>query len=52
MPKDDSSYKPPNKRNTNTDNKRHLFVTFFAICSCYQDSFVMWDKPESLHCFQ
>ena len=28
--KDDRSNKPPNKRPTNTDNKRHLFVMVFA----------------------
>jgi hypothetical protein len=36
----------------NTDNKGKLFVTFFAFCSCYQDSFVPLGKPGPLHCPQ
>ena len=31
LSKDDRSYKPPNKRTTNTDNKLHLFVMVFAL---------------------
>jgi len=34
----------------NTDNKGHLFVTFFAICSCYRDRLVM-PIPRPRQCF-